>query len=115
MTVNKGDKVEGHLTCAPNARNNRDLDITLAYKSSSEIQESVVHYKMFVLSSFLAAPPFPAFEERTLISCQVLIIFIVVDFDGFITVIFIYLFLNPHNTISKIAMFHHTSIFNNGF
>jgi len=46
ITVNKGDMVEGHLTCAPNARNNRDLDITLAYKSSQESQESVVHYKM---------------------------------------------------------------------
>jgi len=58
MTVNKGDKVEGHLTCAPNARNNRDLDITIAYKSSSEAQESVVHYKMFVFSSCFSCPPF---------------------------------------------------------
>jgi protein arginine N-methyltransferase 1 len=51
MTVNEGDKITGRLTCAPNARNNRDLDITIAYKAPSD-EEKVVSYKMFVSSSF---------------------------------------------------------------
>ncbi|KAF8187509.1 protein arginine N-methyltransferase [Pholiota molesta] len=45
MTVNEGDKITGRLTCAPNARNNRDLDITIAYKAPSD-EEKVVSYKM---------------------------------------------------------------------
>ena len=51
MTVNDGDQITGQLTCAPNARNNRDLDITIAYKVSNEAEEKVVQYKMFVVFS----------------------------------------------------------------
>ena len=32
LTVSAGQKITGQLSCAPNARNNRDLDITIAYK-----------------------------------------------------------------------------------
>ncbi|WFD30228.1 type I protein arginine methyltransferase [Malassezia sp. CBS 17886] len=32
LTVSEGDVIEGRLTCAPNARNNRDLDIAIAYR-----------------------------------------------------------------------------------
>ncbi|KAF8971201.1 putative arginine methyltransferase [Flammula alnicola] len=46
MTVHQGDKIEGRLACAPNARNNRDLDITINYKVEGEGEEQVVHYKM---------------------------------------------------------------------
>ena len=56
MTVNEGDKVAGRLTCSPNARNNRDLDITIAYKAPTDEEERVVSYKMCVrLSSCLPA------------------------------------------------------------
>lgn len=48
MTVNEGDKITGHLTCAPNARNNRDLDITIAYKAPTDEEDKVVSYKMCV-------------------------------------------------------------------
>lgn len=62
MTVNEGDKIAGRLTCAPNARNNRDLDITVAYKAPTDEEERVVSYKMCVrLSSWLPAlAPAPA-------------------------------------------------------
>ncbi|KAF8893408.1 S-adenosyl-L-methionine-dependent methyltransferase [Infundibulicybe gibba] len=35
MTVSEGDKITGELTCAPNTRNNRDLDITISYQSGN--------------------------------------------------------------------------------
>ncbi|PPQ82888.1 hypothetical protein CVT25_009675 [Psilocybe cyanescens] len=46
MTVNSGDEIKGRLVCAPNARNNRDLDITIAYKAAADEEEKVVQYKM---------------------------------------------------------------------
>ncbi|KAF9568172.1 protein arginine N-methyltransferase [Agrocybe pediades] len=45
-TVHDGDQIKGTLTCAPNARNNRDLDITISYKVANEEEEKVVEYKM---------------------------------------------------------------------
>ncbi|KAI0733179.1 S-adenosyl-L-methionine-dependent methyltransferase [Fomitopsis betulina] len=45
ITVFKDKPVLGQLTCAPNARNPRDLDITIAYQT--EVEPKVeVHYKM---------------------------------------------------------------------
>lgn len=49
LTVSKGDEVSGTLTCAPNARNNRDLDIEIKYKVN-DVEEGM-RYKMFVSSS----------------------------------------------------------------
>ncbi|KAF8894363.1 protein arginine N-methyltransferase [Gymnopilus junonius] len=50
VTVNSGDKITGRLTCAPNARNNRDLDISIAYKvEGKDESENVMHYKMCVI------------------------------------------------------------------
>lgn len=49
----KDKPVLGQLTCAPNARNPRDLDITIAYQT--EVEPKVeVHYKMCVPLSDLA-------------------------------------------------------------
>jgi len=45
LTISEGEKIQGRLTCAPNARNNRDLDITIAYQNESD-PEQVVEYKM---------------------------------------------------------------------
>ncbi|EIW83193.1 protein arginine N-methyltransferase [Coniophora puteana RWD-64-598 SS2] len=44
IVVNNGEKIIGQLTCAPNSRNNRDLDITIAYKAKNA--ETTVDYKM---------------------------------------------------------------------
>jgi len=46
LTVTKGDKITGRLTCAPNKRNPRDLDIKIAYKHRDE--EATIEYKMCV-------------------------------------------------------------------
>jgi type I protein arginine methyltransferase len=46
LTVNQGDKIVGRLSCAPNQKNNRDLDIKCAYKVEHEAEETSVQYKM---------------------------------------------------------------------
>ena len=52
LTVSEGEKITGRLSCAPNARNNRDLDITIAYRVSDG-PEAEIQYKMCVFLSFL--------------------------------------------------------------
>jgi protein arginine N-methyltransferase 1 len=44
VTISEGEKITGTLSCAPNARNNRDLDITIEYTSGK--QTTKVDYKM---------------------------------------------------------------------
>ena len=73
LTVSQGDHITGELTCRPNARNPRDLDITIKYEAPHEASTEI-HYKMCVL--------LPAhclmnrgYSERTLTNCQVLINF----------------------------------------
>lgn len=46
ITINEGETVEGTLDCSPNAKNNRDLDIVITYKSSED-GEQKVQYKMY--------------------------------------------------------------------
>jgi len=46
LTVNQGESITGRLTCAPNARNNRDLDITISYKTPNDMEEQTIQYKM---------------------------------------------------------------------
>ncbi|KAF8518715.1 S-adenosyl-L-methionine-dependent methyltransferase [Gautieria morchelliformis] len=53
LTVSEGQNVQGFVTCAPNSRNNRDLDITFEYEvepeataAVGETQKAVVQYKM---------------------------------------------------------------------
>lgn len=49
LTVFEGDVIEGELSCAPNARNPRDLDISLAYKvQGKNTAEAKMDYKMYV-------------------------------------------------------------------
>jgi len=57
MTVSTGDKIVGSLTCAPNARNNRDLDISITYKVEGDETESKMDYKMCV------NPPLSTFDH----------------------------------------------------
>lgn len=38
LTVKEGDKITGRLTCAPNKRNPRDLDIKIAYKHGRKMR-----------------------------------------------------------------------------
>ncbi|KAI0949561.1 type I protein arginine N-methyltransferase Rmt1 [Taiwanofungus camphoratus] len=60
LTVSEGYKITGRLSCAPNARNNRDLDIAIAYQVGSE-PETEVQYKMCVVLSvtpFLSMLPY---------------------------------------------------------
>ena len=56
LTVSEGEVIAGTLSCAPNARNNRDLDITIAYETPKGGKVSV-DYKMCVRPSFLSSPP----------------------------------------------------------
>lgn len=51
LTVSQGEVISGHLTCAPNARNPRDLDITIQYKlEGANPVEAEMKYKMYVYS-----------------------------------------------------------------
>ncbi|KAA1471735.1 protein arginine N-methyltransferase [Dentipellis sp. KUC8613] len=45
LTVSQGDTIKGTLKCSPNARNNRDLDITISYATNDE-PETTIDYKM---------------------------------------------------------------------
>ncbi|OBZ67183.1 Protein arginine N-methyltransferase 1 [Grifola frondosa] len=46
LTLSEGQKITGRLSCAPNARNNRDLDISITYQAGDE-PEKEIQYKMY--------------------------------------------------------------------
>ncbi|KIP08415.1 hypothetical protein PHLGIDRAFT_104363 [Phlebiopsis gigantea 11061_1 CR5-6] len=46
LSLQVGDQITGELTCAPNARNPRDLDIALSYSAPNDEQPTTVQYKM---------------------------------------------------------------------
>ncbi|KDQ55829.1 hypothetical protein JAAARDRAFT_37247 [Jaapia argillacea MUCL 33604] len=46
ITISANDKINGQLTCSPNKKNNRDLDITLEWVVPSDGSKAVVYYKM---------------------------------------------------------------------
>jgi hypothetical protein len=48
LTISEGEKIVGELSCAPNARNNRDLDITISYATLNS-PLTRVEYKMCAL------------------------------------------------------------------
>lgn len=49
LTRQEGDVIKGELTCAPNTRNNRDLDIVIDYEvQGSEAVKGQMTYKMCV-------------------------------------------------------------------
>ncbi|EIM81271.1 protein arginine N-methyltransferase [Stereum hirsutum FP-91666 SS1] len=45
ITISDGESIKGTLTCAPNARNNRDLDISIQYECGD--QAETIDYKMY--------------------------------------------------------------------
>jgi type I protein arginine methyltransferase len=57
ISVLNGDFIEGTVSCAPNARNNRDLDIVIEYKLDASAtdggqgrqSEDRIEYKMYVI------------------------------------------------------------------
>ncbi|KAG5220216.1 type protein arginine N-methyltransferase Rmt [Salix suchowensis] len=74
LTLNEGDAIKGTLKCAPNARNNRDLDITIDY--STPTTSETIAYKMCVLSLLHNCVPSVRLAGRlgtSLTNCQVLI------------------------------------------
>lgn len=54
ITISEGQKIWGRLTCGPNTKNNRDLDITISYQTD-DTAETVVEYKMCVVFPFHCA------------------------------------------------------------
>jgi hypothetical protein len=51
LTVSEGEVVRGTLSCAPNARNNRDLDIEIDYEVEGQAEsKGRMVYKMYVLT-----------------------------------------------------------------
>ena len=62
IIVSEGQKIRGRLSCAPNTKNNRDLDITIAYETDGAHEpcrsQATVEYKMCVVfpSSGAASP-----------------------------------------------------------
>ncbi|KAI0697253.1 S-adenosyl-L-methionine-dependent methyltransferase [Cytidiella melzeri] len=46
LTVCAGEQITGELKCAPNARNNRDLDIEITLKTADAPSSLTIHYKM---------------------------------------------------------------------
>ncbi|KAH7913461.1 S-adenosyl-L-methionine-dependent methyltransferase [Hygrophoropsis aurantiaca] len=48
LTVSEGQKITGQLTCSPNVKNNRDLDIIISYAAEGdETSAANVEYKMY--------------------------------------------------------------------
>eukprot|EP00891_Asterochloris_glomerata_P003725 jgi/Astpho2/3725/fgenesh1_pm.00060_%23_13_t len=47
LVVCEGETIEGTLTCAPNARNNRDLDIEIQYSFEGRQHRQVAHTQQF--------------------------------------------------------------------
>jgi len=52
LIVNQGDNIVGRLVCAPNSRNNRDLDIGITYKLEHDVEDTSIQYKMCALLPF---------------------------------------------------------------
>ncbi|KAF7970694.1 hypothetical protein HWV62_23226 [Athelia sp. TMB] len=70
MTLNEGDEITGHITCAPNAKNNRDLDIAIKYKTKNDAETSI-EYKMCVRSHarLISPSPFPNLHLYLIHTC----------------------------------------------
>ncbi|KAJ3524166.1 hypothetical protein NM688_g8608 [Phlebia brevispora] len=75
LTVSQGDHITGELSCKPNARNPRDLDIVIKYQTTSDEEQREMQYKMCVVLSIhrrLHRISVADSVERTLTNCQVL-------------------------------------------
>ena len=53
ITISQGEKIRGRLSCAPNTKNNRDLDIRISYETDGTVVTA--DYKMCVVFPFFAA------------------------------------------------------------
>ncbi|KAJ3999280.1 S-adenosyl-L-methionine-dependent methyltransferase [Lentinula boryana] len=53
ITISEGDTISGRLSCAPNQRNNRDLDISISYQSVQDPTMTTMAYKMYVVFLFI--------------------------------------------------------------
>jgi protein arginine N-methyltransferase 1 len=58
ITIKRGQKITGSISCAPNKRNNRDLDIGISYAVGDE-EETTVEYKMCVILHSCRIPFLP--------------------------------------------------------
>lgn len=54
ILVNSGDVIKGTLSCAPNQRNNRDLDISIKYTPPRDL-EVQMDYRMCVILAPLSS------------------------------------------------------------
>jgi len=67
ITIDQGQKIIGSLSCAPNAKNNRDLDIVIEYQLGQDKPVEIQYKMCVVLSCVLLAPFIPlsvALNER---------------------------------------------------
>ena len=64
IIVSSDENITGELTCAPNARNPRDLDITISYKAPNDAASHTVNYKMCVLRFSFRILPYPTVESE---------------------------------------------------
>jgi hypothetical protein len=55
ITIDQGQTITGTLYCAPNAKNNRDLDIVVEYQLGQE-KPVEIQYKMCVVLSCVLLP-----------------------------------------------------------
>ncbi|KAG0694073.1 protein arginine N-methyltransferase [Suillus ampliporus] len=49
IAITEGQEITGSVSCAPNARNNRDLDIAISYAIGEDNEGTTVEYKMCVI------------------------------------------------------------------
>lgn len=56
LKVSDGDDITGELSCAPNARNPRDLDIIISYETPSNKKEEIKYKMCVVCFPTLACP-----------------------------------------------------------
>ncbi|KAG8744501.1 hypothetical protein FRC10_010066 [Ceratobasidium sp. 414] len=76
-TKDAGEEIVGNLSCAPNQRNNRDLDILIKYETTGErpVSDSI-QYKMCVLIVLIAAQTWnrqsACCEDRCLLSLEII-------------------------------------------
>ena len=63
ITISEGQKIRGRLSCEPNSKNNRDLDIKISYETGGGAEINI-DYKMCVVFPLLCAA-FPRLVNPT--------------------------------------------------
>lgn len=90
LRISEREKIVGKLTCAPNARNNRDLDITISYAGPNS-GRTRVEYKMCALG-----PRFEGYADQL----QVVI-------NRICTVLHVFPFTPSYHIISCIILYRY--------